>query len=66
MMITEQRIKELQEKSITTQEQLFTVMTEILFDMYRQADLIGVKLVKIEWELRELKSEIGSMNRREE
>lgn len=65
-MITEQRIKELQEKSITTQEQLFTVMTEILFDMYRQADLIGVKLVKIEWELRELKSEIGSMNRREE
>ena len=66
MMITEQRIKELQEKSITTQEQIFAAMVEILFDLAADADHIGVMLGNIENEIRELRTEIRSMNRRSE
>ena len=66
MMITEQRIKELQEKSITTQELIFAAMVEILFDLAADADHIGDMLSNIENEIRELRTEIRSMNRRSE
>ena len=64
MMVTEATVKQLQKKSITTQEQIFAAMVEILFDLAADADHIGDMFGNIENEIRELRTEIRSMNRR--
>ena len=66
MMATEETLKQLQNKAITTQDQIFVAMVEILFDLTAEADHIGVMLGNIENEIRELRSEIRSMDRRKE
>ena len=62
MMATEETLKQLQNKAITTQDQIFVAMVDALLDLKSEMGEINLMLGHIMIELRELRTEVRTMN----
>ena len=62
MMSTEETLKQLQNKAITTQDQIFVAMVDALLDLKSEMGEINLMLGHIMIELRELRTEVRTMN----
>lgn len=61
-MATEETLKQLQNKAITTQDQIFVAMVDALLDLKSEMGDINLMLGHIMIELRELRTEVRTMN----
>ena len=62
MIATEETLKQLQNKAITTQDQIFVAMVDALLDLKSEMGEINLMLGHIMIELRELRTEVRTMN----
>ena len=62
MMAAEETLKQLQNKAITTQDQIFVAMVDALLDLKSEMGEINLMLGHIMIELRELRTEVRTMN----
>lgn len=61
-MATEETLKQLQNKVITTQDQIFVAMVDALLNLKSEMGDINLMLGHIMIELRELRTEVRTMN----